>query len=224
MGVKCSKCNTTYDAAKNGNEVLQSKHLDCLKYAHENGCEWGKNTCIYAVLYGNLDYLKYAHENGCEFTCNYAVLYGKLDFLKYAHESGCEWSLMTCYYAAQNGKLDCLKYAHENGCEWDEEICVIAAENGNEVLQSKHLECLKYAHEKGCLWPKECYSKEVSIILIEERRRYYKANIIKRAWIKHRIVNRNKKIKKELIEKVFHPSRFQKLIEYYGVNNIDDNY
>jgi hypothetical protein len=34
-------------------------HLDCLKYAHENGCQWDENTCAQAAAGGNLDCLKY---------------------------------------------------------------------------------------------------------------------------------------------------------------------
>ena len=45
-------------AAKNG-------HLDCLKYAHENGCPWDEDTCTNAAENGHLDCLIYAHENGC---------------------------------------------------------------------------------------------------------------------------------------------------------------
>ena len=54
----CEKLSTVV-AALNG-------HLDCLKYAHENGCEWDEDTCSEAALNGHLDCLKYAHENGCE--------------------------------------------------------------------------------------------------------------------------------------------------------------
>ena len=64
-------------------------HLDCLKYAHENGCEWDSKTCYGAAQYGHLDCLKYAHENGCE------------------------WNVEICWIAAGKGHLDCLKYAHE---------------------------------------------------------------------------------------------------------------
>ncbi len=39
-------------------------HLDCLRYAHENGCEWSEITCRYAVRNGNLDYLYFASKNG----------------------------------------------------------------------------------------------------------------------------------------------------------------
>jgi hypothetical protein len=73
------------EAAKNG-------YLNCLKYIHENGYEWTKETCTEAASNGHLDCLMYAHENGCE------------------------WTSQTCTEAASNGHLNCLMYAHENGC------------------------------------------------------------------------------------------------------------
>jgi hypothetical protein len=40
-------------------------HLDCLKYAHKNGCPWDdKKICRSTITNGNLECLKYAHENG----------------------------------------------------------------------------------------------------------------------------------------------------------------
>jgi hypothetical protein len=47
---KTDKCGTCDDACENG-------HLNCLKYAHENGCTWNE--------YGHLDCFKYTHENDC---------------------------------------------------------------------------------------------------------------------------------------------------------------
>ena len=49
---------STIIAARNG-------HLECLKYAHENGCPWDKFTCADAARNGHLECLKYAHENDC---------------------------------------------------------------------------------------------------------------------------------------------------------------
>jgi hypothetical protein len=40
-------------------------HIECLKYAHENGCPWKEDTCTQAALGGHIECLKYAHENGC---------------------------------------------------------------------------------------------------------------------------------------------------------------
>ena len=56
--------------AKNG-------YLNCIKYAHENGCPWDEDTCSYASENGHLECIKYARENGClwnEETCSYAAL------------------------------------------------------------------------------------------------------------------------------------------------------
>lgn len=50
--------STTVWAAMNG-------HLDCLKYAHENGCPWDSQTTALAAEYGHLDCLEYARKNGC---------------------------------------------------------------------------------------------------------------------------------------------------------------
>ena len=131
----------SHHAAENG-------HLACLTYAHERGCPWNKNTCLYAAQNGHLACLQYAHEHGCPWnsnTCSHAALTGHLACLKYARENGCEWYVNTCASAAQKGHLACLRYAHEHGCAWDSNTCWLAARNG-------HLDCLAYAHEHGCAW------------------------------------------------------------------------
>ena len=54
-------------------------HLECLQYAHENGCPWDEWTCSKAAENGHFECLKYAHENGCpwnEGTCSFAALRG----------------------------------------------------------------------------------------------------------------------------------------------------
>ena len=50
----CGECKNTADAAKNG-------HLECLVYAHENGCPWNEKTCEYAAENGHLECLVYAY-------------------------------------------------------------------------------------------------------------------------------------------------------------------
>ena len=119
-------------------------HLECLRYAHENGCPWDVYTCASAAGGGHLECLRYAHENGCPWggaTCASAAGGGHLECLRYAHENGCPWGGATCASAARGGHLECLRYAHENGCPWDGATCASAARGG-------HLECLRYAHEK----------------------------------------------------------------------------
>jgi hypothetical protein len=62
------------DIVQNIIQAAQNGRLECLKYAHENGCPWDKLTCIYATKSGHLDCLKYAHENGCPGNEKYAHL------------------------------------------------------------------------------------------------------------------------------------------------------
>ncbi len=81
-------------------------------------------TCSCATIasyYGQLECLKYAHVNGCEWLeeesiCSFAAKNGHLNCLKYAHENGCTWDKSTCNNATRNGHLECLKYTCENGC------------------------------------------------------------------------------------------------------------
>ena len=74
------------------------RHLDCLKYAHENGCEWSSDAPWSAA------------ENG------------HLECLKYLHKKGCPWTVDTCRIAALKGHFECLKYAYENGCPFPENL------------------------------------------------------------------------------------------------------
>jgi len=90
--------------------------------------------CAEAVMNGHLECLKYAHEHGCEWdseTCSIAAWKGHVDCLKYAREHGCEWDKYTTLNAARKGHLDCLKYAYENGCDRNPNICSIAADAGH---------------------------------------------------------------------------------------------
>jgi hypothetical protein len=53
-------------------EAVRNGHLNCLKYAHENGGDmmvldnWASQYTFYGVQRIQLDCLKYAHENGHE--------------------------------------------------------------------------------------------------------------------------------------------------------------
>ena len=134
----CTRINISYHAALKG-------YKNCLKYAHEYGCQWDSKIFCYIMRNGSLDCLKYARENGCEWnymTCPYAALYGHLNCLKYAHENGCNWNSVTCNLAVFVGNLECLKYAYENGCEINIGYISQLTEN------SMNSECLKYIHEK----------------------------------------------------------------------------
>ena len=64
------------------NSAAESGHLECLKYAHENGCHWTYFTCIKAVSNRHFNCFKYAHENGCpgsaRLLCNLPPAYSRV--------------------------------------------------------------------------------------------------------------------------------------------------
>ena len=115
--------------------LVLNGHLECLKYARENGCRWRQDT--FNAARGHLVFAIFARERMSwdEDTCSKAAKNGHLA----AHVNGCRWNkvLSDC-------RRQCLKYARENGCRWDKETCRNAALNG-------HLECLQYAHETNVL-------------------------------------------------------------------------
>jgi hypothetical protein len=52
--------------------AAEGGHLECLQYAHQQGCPWDVRTCTNAKRGGHLKCLQYAHEQGCpwnEYTC-----------------------------------------------------------------------------------------------------------------------------------------------------------
>ena len=98
---------------------LQKQNKNVVRDPNCESCKFnGYYSCTIAASNGHLDCLKYAHENGCSwnaYTCKIASRNGYLNCLKYAHENGCEWNKHT-YKAALYRHQDCLKYAIENGC------------------------------------------------------------------------------------------------------------
>ncbi len=54
-------------------------HLEILKWARENGCDWGTDTCSSAAAGGHFEIIKWARENGCDWdssTCSNAAWNG----------------------------------------------------------------------------------------------------------------------------------------------------
>jgi hypothetical protein len=83
--------------------------------------------CSRAAANGHLEVLKCARENGCEWysdTCRKAAENGRLEVLKWARANGwpCDWE--TCADAAQNGHFEVVKWAKANG--WGEVILKLA--------------------------------------------------------------------------------------------------
>ena len=48
--------------------AAESEDLRVLQWLKFHGCPWNVNICNIAVRKNNLEMLKYAHENGCEWT------------------------------------------------------------------------------------------------------------------------------------------------------------
>ena len=106
-------CKNLYEILKtlNSNKKLIGSlnylisNINLLKYAHKNGCPWGKDTCKFAAKNGHLDWNNITIKKIINATSN-----GQLECLKYAHENGCQWDKNTCSHAAEKGHLECLKY------------------------------------------------------------------------------------------------------------------
>ena len=82
---------------KNNYEIPKSMSHDilpCCTYKDVHKVNLNK-MCHKAIEYGHLECLKYAHKNGCflaEHVCDFAAEKGHLELLKYMHENGCEWA------------------------------------------------------------------------------------------------------------------------------------
>ena len=108
---ECGKHGLVAHAAREGDLLL-------LQFAVRRGCNT-EMVCMAAAGGGHLECLKYAHEHGCEWdewTCEWAAEGGHLECLKWAHEHDCPWNERTCQYAAWGGHLDIIKWVQEHGC------------------------------------------------------------------------------------------------------------
>ena len=86
------------------------------------GCPWNAETCNRAAQAGHLETLRWAHENGCdwnaEVTCYYAAYGGQLEVLQWLRAEDCPWDHNTCHFAVDRGHIEVLRWARENGCPW----------------------------------------------------------------------------------------------------------
>lgn len=169
--------------------AAKAGHLECLKYAHENGCRWTKRTCSHAAAGGHLDCLEYAHEHGCQWadsedeTCWSAAAGGHLECLKYAHEQGCHWDVWTCSDAAKGGHLDCLKYAHEHGCPWDKETSSFVGSLHNLHDRELYIAVIIYAGmPKSDATAKAIIDKVLLIRRMKDACKHAAATRIQRFW------------------------------------------
>jgi len=128
--------------------AAEGGHLDLLKWAYANGCQWNEETCWRAARGGHLTLLKWAVKLGCPFgycATTAAAAGGHLKVLQWLHAKGCPWGASTCSAAAACGHMEILEWARASGCPWSVDTCAAAAEEG-------HLEILQWLRANGCEW------------------------------------------------------------------------
>ncbi len=131
-------------------------NLPALKYLHEQGCPWDKQTILNAIALGHMDCLKYAFIYNCprpgtDICVKHAAFHGQIIVLKYLHYLDyrfCSQILARAVNTANKNSLACVKYLVEAGCPLSANAISSAALNGNLV-------CLQYLHERGCSWNTE---------------------------------------------------------------------
>lgn len=107
-----------YTLPKPNSKKTKRKYLMYIGYVHSTNPPTDINLCLGAAKVGDIECLKYAHANGCEWNervCFIAVDNNKLKCLKYAHKNGCPWNIHDiCRRAAFKGYHICLAYAWNN--------------------------------------------------------------------------------------------------------------
>jgi hypothetical protein len=132
-------CCFSFDKQYKLQHAIQNNHLNCLKIAYKNGCEWSSNVCKVLGLLNHKECLLYAHENRCEWdfcTCDEVdyniktcvenglnLIQNSLELLKDRQEPD------LCDHLAVENKKSCLLFAHINGQEWD--LCTCDEKNGD---------------------------------------------------------------------------------------------
>ena len=136
-------------------KMARYKNSVLLKEARQAGCPWNGDVVLYAAFYGSLECLRWAHENGCKtsksedsyaFT---AASFGFLDVLKYLHQNDFSWNETTIRLGLVGGHLNCLKFAHENGCPWSS-FRFTAERYHTKSWSNNHWECVQYLINAGC--------------------------------------------------------------------------
>ncbi|MGI4816784.1 MAG: hypothetical protein ACRYE7_02255 [Janthinobacterium lividum] len=105
-------------------ELAAMHSVQCLKYLYKLSYRrWiSKHVTVQAMRTGNLQCLKFAHENNCEWhvdTMKNAARYGHLKCMKYAYKHNCPWGQDVATMAITFGNYDCLHYAIKHGCPYD---------------------------------------------------------------------------------------------------------
>jgi hypothetical protein len=122
----------TYRAASSG-------HLLVLQYLHENGYGMDSNVTYVASLYNHLDCMKYALDNGCISSWAYGGgFFGNIEAIQLYLDKGFPkhgWKTLACQNAAKLGDLQMLKWAHDNGAPWNDAIMKAIAKGSLSCVQ-----------------------------------------------------------------------------------------
>lgn len=157
--------------------AARGKSLKCLKYLHDNGCEWDDIVTLISVQQGNLEMLKYAYENNCPLNpncCKWAIIKGDLTILKYLVTNGCPLiKRVSCEHvldleilnyleknfcpdyilifsnAIKNSKIEIVKHLHKMGFSLNEYIFGLAI-NFYQSNKIESTQILEYLHENRC--------------------------------------------------------------------------
>jgi hypothetical protein len=124
------------------------RHLDCLKYAHDQGHYWGTVILVAAADCGHLSCMKYAHGTGCRWTPDVASVcarHGHLDCLEYSVENGCPLNHTEALHrAAEGGHVHCVPFLLKQGARWTPDCATLAVAGG-------HINFLAYAVQHGAV-------------------------------------------------------------------------
>lgn len=163
-----------YDACE---AAARGGHIQCLVYAREIGCPWGKNLCASAVEGGSIECLAYTHQNGGRLiNCMWldAIERGRIEIVRYACENGWAPTRRAMRVAVTSGRVDMVRCVCRRGdAAWNaDDLCAMAAGSGSLDIvrylceigygQSKGActaaaradrpDILAYLHEHGCPW------------------------------------------------------------------------
>ncbi|AGO84696.1 F-box domain containing protein [Pandoravirus salinus] len=110
--VSCIDATRTMKRPNRWCDAAASGHLLCLAHARRRlGLAWGATTCQAAAREGRLDCLRFAHVNGCPWdrnTTRVSAADGHLDCFLYASRNGCAIDYESVDAAARNGHADIL--------------------------------------------------------------------------------------------------------------------
>jgi len=115
-------------------QASKFNQLDCLKFAHENGCPWDVRVYEFAAEQGHLRCMEYADQEQLPWhssVCAIAARSGQLECLQFAHSHGCPWDSSCVINAAEFGHSECVRFLLDHGCAYDEKACFLAARNGH---------------------------------------------------------------------------------------------